>query len=68
MTAAATVAAAVGMEAQHHGLAGIARTRQELFEGAMQRIVSSRRAHDMLLAEGCLTADDPHPANVADLS
>lgn len=67
-TAAATVAAAVGMEAQHQGLAGITRTRQELFEGAMKRIVSSRRAHDTLLAEGCLTADDSHPANVADLS
>jgi len=68
MTAAATVAAAVGMEAQHQGLAGIARTRQELFEGAMQRIVSGRRAHDTLLAEGCLTADSLHPANIADLS
>jgi hypothetical protein len=57
MAAAATIAAAVGMEAQREGLATLARTQQELFDGAMQRIVAGRRAHDALLASGCLTPE-----------
>jgi malic enzyme len=57
MAAAATIAAAVGMEAQREGLAALTRTHQELFEGAMQRIVAGRKAHDALLANGCITAE-----------
>jgi len=54
MIAAATVAAAVALEAQAEGLARTSLGRDELMAAALARIKSSRRAHDVLRAEGVL--------------
>jgi malate dehydrogenase (oxaloacetate-decarboxylating) len=53
MTAAATIAAAIGIEAQAEGVAQQTLSRDELFEGARRRIHAARRAHDVLDSQGC---------------
>jgi malic enzyme len=53
MAAAATVAAAIGCEAQAEGVAKAKLSRDELFESALAKIRSARRAHDALDAAGC---------------
>jgi malate dehydrogenase (oxaloacetate-decarboxylating) len=53
VAAAATVAAAIGIEAQAEGLTKMGLSREELFEGALAQIASARRAHSALDAQEC---------------
>jgi len=56
IAAAATIAAAIGCQAQAEGVARAKLSRDELFENALERIRSARRAHDALDGAGCFDA------------
>jgi malate dehydrogenase (oxaloacetate-decarboxylating) len=54
VTAAAVVAAAVGLQAQEEGLAGYVRSHDELLVTAQRSIQAAREVHEALLSQGLI--------------
>jgi malate dehydrogenase (oxaloacetate-decarboxylating) len=54
ITAAAVVAAAVGVQAQEEGLAGRVRSQEELLVTAQRSIHAAREVHEALLSQGLI--------------
>jgi hypothetical protein len=54
VTAAAVVAAAVGLQAQEEGLASYVRSHDELLVTAQRSIQAAREVHEALLSQGLI--------------